>query len=64
MTVSELIQELEYLPQDAEVTLAMQPSWPMEYSIGGAIEIDGNVFLSESSQIGYLSGEATEELGW
>jgi len=79
MTISELIYELQRMPQDAEIRLAMQPAWPFEYSIGGVVLVSSNesegfddreheeeaiVYLSEGSQIGYLSDEAREELGW
>jgi len=37
MTVGELIGELEQFDEDAEVRLAMQPSWPFEYSIGQVV---------------------------
>ena len=33
MTVSELMEILESQPQDAQVRLASQPSWPFEYNI-------------------------------
>jgi hypothetical protein len=38
MNVGELIAELEGFDEDTEVRLAMQPSWPFEYSIGGVTE--------------------------
>lgn len=40
MTVIELKEALEGIPDDAEVRLAMQPSWPFEYSIGDVIPIE------------------------
>lgn len=42
MRVSELIELLQEMPEDAEVRLAQQPSWPFEYSIGtvAAIGVD------------------------
>ena len=76
MNVSELIYELEQMPQDAEVSLAMQPNYPMEHQIAGVVhkpETDGDefeegsaeaVYLYESGGNGYLSGEATEACGW
>ena len=69
MTVSELIEELNYLNQDAEVRLACQPRWAFEYSIASVVGVtlDGDeevVYLGEGSQLGYLPGEASEELGW
>lgn len=35
MTVEDLIAELESLPQDAEVRIASQPSWPFENAVAG-----------------------------
>ena len=75
MTVGELIEELKYVNEDCEVRFASQPSWPFEYSIYGArqctIEERGEdthrvdvVYLEEGRQIGYLPGEAKNELGW
>ena len=73
MTVRELIQELEYMDQDAKVRFASQPSWPFEYSIYGVIQTtvkdirdneEDVVYLEEGQQIGYLPSEAKEELGW
>ncbi len=39
MTVEELRDELSCLPGDAEVRLAMQPNYPMEYTIEAVIEV-------------------------
>lgn len=71
MTVAELIQELEYMPGEAEVRFASQPNWPFEYSIRRVAEViendgsdDSTVYLEEGRQIGYLPGPAKEELGW
>jgi hypothetical protein len=67
MTVAELIELLEDLPADAEVRLATQPSWPMEYSLGHRVAEDAEanvVYLAERTQLGYLSGDAAEQLGW
>jgi len=38
MTVAELISLLEECPQDAEVRLLTQPSWPFECSIGNVVD--------------------------
>jgi hypothetical protein len=35
MTVGDLLRELDGLDENIEVRLAMQPSWPFEYSIHG-----------------------------
>ena len=103
MNIVRLIEELEYLKdiagENAQVLLAMQPSWPFEYSIDsviavtnemreenaraelrdeglseeeineqvvGAPEFEGEnvIYLSEGSQLGYLPGDVTNELGW
>tara|TARA_R110000824_G_scaffold386657_1_gene581646 strand:+ start:314 stop:520 length:207 start_codon:yes stop_codon:yes gene_type:complete len=68
MTVAELIEELKYMEQDAEVRFASQPSWPFEYDIVGVVEVnvdeDDVVYLEEGRQLGYLPGEAKDELGW
>ena len=68
MTVAELIEELKYMEQDAEVRFAQQPSCPFEYDIVGVVEVkvdeDDVVYLEEGRQLGYLPGEAKDELGW
>ena len=42
MIVYELKMLLEDLDEDAEVRLAMQPSWPMEYTIGDVVLVEEN----------------------
>jgi hypothetical protein len=37
MTVRELIEALEDYDQDAEVRIAIQPRWPLEYSISDVV---------------------------
>ena len=74
MTVRQLIEELEFMNQDAEIRFASQPSWPFEYSIDDVIsveienrrtgEAEGVVYLAEGRQLGYLPSEAKDELGW
>jgi len=72
MTVRELIEELRLMDQDATVRFASQPSWPFEYSIYGVVQTTVNyndderdiVYLEEGRQVGYLPGEAKDELGW
>ena len=64
MTVEELIQELEYVDRNLEISFASQPSWPFEYSIGGVVESEGKVWLVEGQQLGYLPGEVKDEIGW
>jgi hypothetical protein len=74
MTVRQLIEELEFMNQDAEIRFASQPNWPFEYSIADIVSVDIEnrrtgeeeevVYLAEGRQIGYLPGEAKDELGW
>lgn len=51
-----------------EVRFASQPNWPFEYSINDAVPVktdDGEIiYLEEGTQLGYLPGEAKDELGW
>ena len=74
MTVRELIEELQFMNQDAEVRFASQPNWPFEYDIDSivSVEIENRrtgedeevVYLEEGRQIGYLPQEAKSELNW
>ncbi len=74
MTVRQLIEELEFMNQDAEIRFASQPNWPFEYSIADIVSVDienrrtGDeeevVYLAEGRQIGYLPGEAKNMLMW
>jgi hypothetical protein len=69
MTVQELIEELNCVNPDAEIRFASQPSWPFEYSFSGPVEVEDEegfptVYLVEGRQIGYLPGQARDEIGW
>ena len=64
MTVGRLIMILEGFDEDSPVTLAHQPRRPLEFSIGNVAETSKGVIIGEGRQIGYLSGEAAEDLGW
>ena len=74
MTVADLIEELKWMPEGAEVRFASQPNWPFEYSIDDvvSVEIENRrtgeaeevVYLAEGRQLGYLPSEAKDELGW
>lgn len=74
MTVGELIRLLEDYDEDSPVMLAMQPAWPMEYTIADAIMVGeddpddegepGTVYLVEGEQTGYLPGVVSDYLGW
>lgn len=72
LTVEELMDRLSEMPPEAEVRIAEQPSWPFEYSIETfnpvVVARDGDneevVYIAEGSQLNYLPGSVTEELGW
>lgn len=68
MTAAELIELLEDLDPDTEIRVATQPSWPMEYTLTDRTSfqtsIPGILYLSVGDQIGYLSGEVADEIGW
>lgn len=40
MTVQDLIDQLEDCDPNAEVRLAIQPSWPFEHSVRDVVEVD------------------------
>ncbi|WP_233854152.1 hypothetical protein [Paraburkholderia sp. HD33-4] len=80
MKVCELMELLEGMPEDAEVRIAQQPNWPFEYAIAGVVCVDLGrdeedddmrddyrepvVYLAEGTQLGYLPGAVSSELGW
>ena len=66
MKVRELIEVLEEFDGNAEVMLATQPNWPFECHICGIVDVEdeNKVLIGEGNQIGYLSGEGREALGW
>ncbi len=71
MTVAELIEELRYIDQNAEVRLAQQPNWPLEYEIDSVVEVnalnndeESVVYIGEGRQIGYLPQDAKNILYW
>jgi hypothetical protein len=77
MNVAELREMLDGLPDDTEVRIAQQPNWPFEYSIADVVIIGGElgateeheddepvVYLVEGTQLGYLPGHVSRELGW
>jgi hypothetical protein len=59
MTVAELIRELEDMPEDAEVRLAFQPSWPFEHSIDRIVSTD-----DDESEEKYEIVEALDDERW
>ena len=68
MTVQELIEMLEDQPQDAEVRLAFQPSWPLEYRVSGVagpIEMRNQLLMDElddDDDDGELEAKALDEV--
>lgn len=68
MKVRDLIAQLEDMDENAEVRLATQPHYPLEYRADEAVqvEVDGKlvVYLTEGTQLGGLPGAARDELGW
>lgn len=77
MNVGKLMEFLKDLPEDAEVRIAQQPSYPFEYSVADVVIIGGPlganedgeddepvVYLTEGSQLGYLPGKVSREIGW
>jgi hypothetical protein len=72
MTVEQLLEELEGCDPDAEVRIAQQPAWPFEYALDHnqavvTVELDPGqpvVYLVEGQQLGYLPGQAADQLGW
>ena len=67
MTVGELIEMLQELPEDALVRFASQPAWPFEYEIkdraveGKTEDGEAVVYLVEGEQMGYLPAEVAGE---
>lgn len=78
MTVGDLLEALQGFDEGTEVRLAMQPSWPFEYSISEVIPVNLQddeddeydedetdvVYLVEGTQLGYLPSKAQQEIGW
>jgi hypothetical protein len=68
--LSELLDEAKYHfgdDVDPDVRLAIQPSWPFEYSIDNVIEDPSGepvIYISEKNQLAYLPSDVSEELGW
>lgn len=80
MNVLQLIEQLQDMPEDAEVRIAGQPSYPMQYFVDAAVEVhfdsdadEGEeeaatiVYIVEGGQpydSPYLPGAASDEIGW
>lgn len=65
LTVGELIERLENCDPQSPIALAIQPSWPFEYTLSDVEEADdGKVYLAEGAQVAYLSAAGRRALGW
>lgn len=64
MTVEELIEVLEEFNPEAEVRIASQPNWPMEYDLADVEATGDVVYVAEGGQLGYLPHEAAVAVGW
>ena len=47
MTVGELIERLESCDPDAEVLMAHQPSWPLQFTVAGVVTDDNESALDD-----------------
>lgn len=71
MTLGELRQLLEELatdhdlPDETEIRLATQPTYPLEHTLDyrGTV-FENRIYLAEGSQVGYLPGQVSEDIGW
>ncbi len=61
LTVAELIAELQNMPQDAEVRLAHQPSWPFEYAIDQVVCAGEDVKLLTEEQLEAMSDDERQD---
>ena len=77
MNKRELIEFLVGLPDETEVRIAQQPSYPLESRVADVVIIGGPlgatedqedddpvVYLVEGSQLGYLPRNVSREIGW
>lgn len=64
MTVEQLIELLEEFNPEAEVRIASQPNWPMEYELADVEATAEVVYVSEGGQLGYLPHDAVVAVGW
>ena len=65
MTVNELVERLQEVADDGlgecEVRLATQPSWPLQYSVGGIATPDDTVEVPETPVIYLVEGNPIHE---
>ncbi|MCM1967983.1 hypothetical protein [Streptomyces sp. G1] len=68
LTVGQLVRQLQKLDPDLPVLLAINPDWPFAHTIGrlllGAVPEGPAVYIAESGQHDYLSGEMITALSW
>lgn len=61
MTVGELIEILEALPEDMPVAVGQQPNYPLKAELHGVAKADGEVFILASQADGYLDSELWDQ---
>jgi hypothetical protein len=68
LTCGQLIHQLQTVPPDTPVRLALRPEFPFSHQIGPITDatVDGTltVYLSEGAQDGYLPLDARQTLAW
>lgn len=65
MNVGDLKHILDSLDDDTEIRIAMQPSWPLQFSLQDEFIVKhGTLFLGEEYNEGYLTEGIAYELGW
>lgn len=68
-TVGDLIDALDEHDPDTPIRWAAQPAWPFEYTVGTVTAGPDDaeepvVWLVEGEQVGYLSADVADALGW
>jgi len=63
MTVGELREALEDFDEDTEVRLAIQPRYPMQYTVGEVAEVELGEDESRDTECRECGGEGCENCG-
>lgn len=64
-TVADLIEQLQDMPQDAQVRLATQPSWPLAFTIGAVTSPEDMAGETECEGHGHYScKECADDIVW
>jgi hypothetical protein len=65
VTVADLVHQLQELPGDLQVRLAVQPDWPFAHYVAAqVVERDGIAYIAEGGQADYLPHAVTKDLAW